>query len=201
MIWYENDIKKLEAVKGTLPYTPETIFYGSSSIRLWEDMYDDLKPLHPVNLGFGGSTLAACVWFFDRIMEPYAPKHIVCYAGENDLGDGRTAEEVCIFFRQFQACLQKRFPEVPLTFISIKPTIARWNLEKQVRYTNQLIKCEIEKSNGKQYYLNIFDHMLNANGQPAKELFEADGLHLTRKGYLIWKEVLLEHFATIFKIS
>jgi lysophospholipase L1-like esterase len=201
MIWYENDVKKLEALKGTLPYTPETIFYGSSSIRLWEDMYEDLKPLRPVNLGFGGSTLAACVWFFDRIMEPYAPKHFVCYAGENDLGDGRTAEEVCLFFRQFQACLQKRFPEVPLTFISIKPTVARWNLEKQVRYTNRLIKEEIEKSNGKQYYLEIFDHMLNANGQPEKELYVSDGLHLSKKGYLIWKKVLLEHFETNFKIS
>jgi lysophospholipase L1-like esterase len=164
-------------------------------------MYDDLKALRPVNLGFGGSTLAACVWFFDRVMEPYAPKHFVCYAGENDLGDGRTPEEVCLFFRQFQACLQKRFPEVPLTFISIKPTVARWNLEKQVRYTNQLIKHEIEKNNGNQHYLDIFDHMLGANGQPVKEFFEADGIHLTRKGYLIWKEVLLNHFATIFKIS
>jgi lysophospholipase L1-like esterase len=196
MIWYENDVKKLEALKGTLQYSPETILYGSSSIRLWEDLYEDLKPLHPVNLGFGGSTLAACVWFFDRIMEPYAPKHFVCYAGENDIGDGRTAEEVCIFFRQFQACLQKRFPDVPLTFISIKPSIARWNLEKQVRYTNQLIKAEIDKANGRQYYLDLFTPMLNANGQPEKDLFESDGLHLSRKGYLLWKEVLLRHFET-----
>lgn len=200
MNWYENDIKKLETLKGTLPYTPETIFYGSSSIRLWENMYEDLKPLHPVNLGFGGSTLAACVWFFDRIMEPYSPRHIVCYAGENDLGDGRTAEEVYIFFRQFQACLQKRFPGVPLTYISIKPSIARWNLEKTVRYANQLIKEEIEKSDN-QYFLDIFSHMLNANGQPQKELYENDGLHLTKKGYLIWKEVLMQHFGQFFKIS
>jgi lysophospholipase L1-like esterase len=201
MIWYENDVKKLEALKGTLPYTPETIFYGSSSIRLWKDLYTDLEPLRPINLGFGGSTLAACVWFFDRIMEPYAPQHIVCYAGENDLGDGRTAEEVVIFFRQLQVCLQKRFPEVPFTFISIKPTIARWNLEKQVRYTNQLIKGEIEKCNGKQYYLDVFDRMLNANGQPAKELFEADGIHLSKKGYLLWKDVLQHYFQTKFIIS
>ncbi|OQP56616.1 GDSL-type esterase/lipase family protein [Niastella populi] len=201
MIWYENDVKKLEAVSGTLPYTPETIFYGSSSIRLWDGMYDDLKLLRPVNLGFGGSTLAACVWFFDRIMQPYAPKHFVCYAGENDLGDGRTPEEVFLFFCQFQACLQKRFPDVPLTYISIKPSLTRWNLGEQVRYTNELIKAAIEKTNGKQHFLNIFDHMLNANGQPVKELYEADGLHLSKKGYLLWKELLLDHFAKSFKIS
>jgi lysophospholipase L1-like esterase len=201
MNWYENDVKKLESLKGNLPYTPETIFYGSSTMRLWEGMSEDLKPLLPVNLGFGGSTLAACVWFFDRIMEPYAPKHFVLYAGENDLGDGRTPEEVYIFFRQFQVCLQKRFPDVPLTFISIKPSISRWNLEKQVRYTNELIKAEIEKTNGRQYFLNTFDRMLNAHGQPVKELYEADGLHLSKKGYLLWKEILLDHFASGFKIS
>lgn len=201
MIWYENDVQKLEALEGTLPYTPETILYGSSSIRLWENMDEDLQPFHPVNLGFGGSTLAACVWFFDRIMEPYAPKHIVCYAGENDLGDGRTPEEVYIFFRQLQVCLQKRFPGVPVTYISIKPSIARWNLEKQVRYTNQLIKEEIGKSNSPFYFLDIFERMLDAGGRPDKELYEADGLHLTRKGYLIWKEALLQHFSTVFKIS
>jgi lysophospholipase L1-like esterase len=201
MNWYENDVKKLEALHGTLPYTPETIFYGSSSIRLWDGMYEDLKPLHPVNLGFGGSTLAACVWYFDRIMQPYEPRHIVCYAGENDLGDGRTAEEVCIFFRQFQACVLKRFPEVPLTFISIKPSITRWNLEKTVRHTNRLIKEEIEKSNAPHYYLDVFHHMLGPTGHPVKELYDTDGLHLSRKGYLIWKEVVLHHFATIFKIS
>lgn len=201
MTWYENDVKKLEALKGTLPYTPETIFYGSSSIRLWVDMYEDLKPLHPVNLGFGGSTLAACVWFFDRIMESYAPRHIVIYAGENDLGDGRTPEEVYIFFCQMLACLQRRFPNVPMTYISIKPSITRWSLAKTVRYANQLIKAEIEKSNGKYYYLDVFDRMLDANGLPAKDLYDTDGLHLSRKGYLIWKDAVSQHFESIFKIS
>ncbi|AEV99057.1 GDSL family lipase [Niastella koreensis] len=201
MTWYENDVKKLEALKGTLPYTPETIFYGSSSIRLWADMYEDLKPLRPINLGFGGSTLAACVWFFDRIMESYSPRHIVIYAGENDLGDGRTPEEVYIFFCQMLACLERRFPHVRMTYISIKPSITRWSLAKTVRYANQLIKAEIDKSNGKYYYLDVFDRMLDANGLPAKDLYDADGLHLSRKGYLIWKDAVSQHFETIFKIS
>ena len=95
----------------------------------------------------------------------------------------------------------KRFPDVPLTFISIKPSITRWNLEKTVRYANRLIREEIEKSNANHYYLDVFDHMLSPTGLPVKDLFDTDGLHLSRKGYLLWKEVLLQHFATIFKIS
>jgi lysophospholipase L1-like esterase len=201
MIWYENDVKKLEALTGKLPYTPETIFYGSSSIRLWEGLYEDFKPCHPVNLGFGGATLAACVWFFERIMQPYSPKHIVFYAGDNDLGDGRTAEEVSIFFKQLLVCLNQRFPGVPFTFISIKPSLSRWNMVNQIRYTNKLISETIQKAGDHYHYLNIFDRMLDANGHPVKELFAPDGLHLSQKGYLLWKEVLLQHFEQKFKIS
>lgn len=201
MTWYENDVKKLEALKGTLPYTPETIFYGSSSIRLWEGLYEDFKPYHPVNLGFGGATLAACVWFFDRIMQPYQPKHIVCYAGDNDLGDGRADEEVYIFFRQLLVCVQERFPGVPFSFISIKPSMARWNMAGKIKHTNQLIREAIEKAGPHFYYVNIFDKMLDAHGHPIKELFDNDHLHLSRKGYLVWKDVLLSHFTSNFKIS
>jgi lysophospholipase L1-like esterase len=201
MIWYENDVKKLEALNGTLPYTPETVFYGSSSIRLWEGLYEDFKPFHPVNLGFGGATLAACVWFFDRIMQPYSPRHIVFYAGDNDLGDGRHGEEVYIFFNQLLVCLNNRYPGVPFSFISIKPSISRWNMVNQIRYTNQLIKNAIQKAGPHFYYVNIFDRMLDANGHPVRELFEADGLHLSKRGYSVWKEALLNHFATNFKIS
>ena len=64
MYWYEEDIERLEKYGKETGHNAETIFYGSSSIRLWTSLYDDFKNLKPANLGFGGSTLAACVWFF-----------------------------------------------------------------------------------------------------------------------------------------
>ncbi|MEO6849327.1 MAG: GDSL family lipase, partial [Mucilaginibacter sp.] len=70
MFWYEDEVKNLEKVVLKLGYEAETLFYGSSSIRLWTTLYKDFDNIKPVNLGFGGSTLAACVWFFDRIMKP-----------------------------------------------------------------------------------------------------------------------------------
>jgi hypothetical protein len=36
MYWYEEDIKQLEKVSLNKEYEPETIFYGSSSIRMWK---------------------------------------------------------------------------------------------------------------------------------------------------------------------
>src|SRR5208337_3077981 len=38
---------------------PPVAFYGSSSIRLWETLQEDFPGIGVVNLGFGGSSLAA----------------------------------------------------------------------------------------------------------------------------------------------
>lgn len=77
MTWYEDEVKSLEEKRSEYAYPPETIFYGSSSIRLWETLSTDFSDYKPANLGFGGSTLAACVWFFDRLITPLKPRRIV----------------------------------------------------------------------------------------------------------------------------
>ena len=109
MLWYEDEVQRVEKEKGNLAYEPKMLFYGSSSIRLWDSLYEDFREYKPVNLGFGGSTLAACVWFFDRLVGGYHPESMIVYAGDNDLGDGRHPEEVFIFFRQLVACARERF--------------------------------------------------------------------------------------------
>src|SRR6201996_6633476 len=135
MFWYEDEIKQLENKRTGMPYEPETLFYGSSSIRLWSSLSTDLAEFKPVNLGFGGSTLAACTWFFDRIMAGYKPKRLILYAGDNDLGDGRHPEEVFIFFQEFAARVVKRFGSLPCYYISLKPSFNRWNMVEQFKYT------------------------------------------------------------------
>lgn len=193
MIWYEEEVKRVEAEKAKLGYEPKTVFYGSSSIRLWTRLYEDFKPFEPVNLGFGGSTLAACVWFFERILCPYQPERIVFYAGDNDLGDGRHPEEVAIFFAQLTAQLHQWFPDVHFYFISIKPSLARWDLINNIRYANQLVKAAIDKAGPSFHYINIGDSMLNDAGKPQADLFEQDGLHLSDKGYGIWNKIVQDY--------
>src|SRR6218665_2997296 len=100
MDWYEEEVQRVEREKKKLSYTPKVIFYGSSSINLWPELYTNFRAFDPLNLGFGGSTLESCVWYFDRIMAGLHPEHIVCYAGDNDLGDGKKAEEVVRQFKQ-----------------------------------------------------------------------------------------------------
>jgi len=196
MNWYEEDVRQLEQQKGNLPYDPKMVFYGSSSIRLWEGLYEDFQEYQPVNLGFGGSTLAACVWFFDRLVGMYHPESIIVYAGDNDLGDGRHPEEVFIFFQQLVARVRERFGDIPLAFISIKPSIARWNIVDNIRYTNTLISEEIARQGGNLHYIDVYDRMTDETGQPNAEYLEPDGLHISPEGYTIWKEVVGNYIAS-----
>jgi lysophospholipase L1-like esterase len=190
MYWYEEEIKRLEKDYTKTAKEVETIFYGSSSIRLWASLYDDFKDLKPVNLGFGGSTLAACVWFFERVMIPYHPKRLVIYAGDNDLGDGRHPEEVFIFFQQLVVKINKRFGGLPCYFVSLKPSISRWKMIDQFKYTNNLIETEIITCNNNWHFINIFKEMIDPAGRIKKEYFLNDGLHLSEKGYKLWKEII-----------
>jgi lysophospholipase L1-like esterase len=190
MYWYEDEVKRLEKNGLKDGYGAETIFYGSSSIRMWTSLDADFEELKPVNLGFGGSTLAGCVWFFERIMCNYNPKKIVIYAGDNDLGDGRHPEEVFIFFQQLAVKVAHRFGDIPCYFISLKPSIARWNVADQFKYTNNLIENEIIKQNGNWQFIDIFKKMLDANGYPQKALYAADALHLSPQGYELWARVV-----------
>ena len=193
MIWYEHEVQRLEQENARLGYDPKTVFYGSSSIRLWDTLYEDFAAYQPVNLGFGGSTLAACVWFFERLMASYHPQSIVLYAGDNDLGDGRHPEEVFIFFQQMVAHTRRHFGDIPLFFISIKPSITRWNIVDSIRYTNKIIEEEINKQANNLHYINIYNQMTDNAGYPKREFLEPDGLHINGKGYALWKEIILQY--------
>jgi len=195
MYWYEDEVKRLEKDRLSEGYDPETIFYGSSSIRLWESVYQDFSALKVSNLGFGGSTLAACVWFFDRIMYHYNPKVLLVYAGDNDLGDGRNPEEIFIFFQQLMVKAALCFGDIPCYFISLKPSLTRWHLADQFSYTNNLIESEIIKQNGNWKFINVYREMLDKNGQPNPNYYEQDGLHLSMEGYRLWTAIVKRHLA------
>ncbi|HEY4323065.1 MAG TPA: GDSL-type esterase/lipase family protein [Mucilaginibacter sp.] len=195
MYWYEDEVKRLENDRAKLEYDAETIFYGSSSIRLWTNLYSDFGSLKPVNLGFGGSTLAACVWFFERIMAPYNPKRLIIYAGDNDLGDGRHPEEVFIFFQQLVVKAQKQFGDIPCYFVSLKLSPSRWSIADKYKYTNNLIKTEIAKYDSNWQFIDVFEKMIDAGGRPKSEYYVNDGLHLSEKAYQLWKEVISDKLA------
>jgi lysophospholipase L1-like esterase len=198
MQWYEDEVRALEQrIKiGPIPRCP-VVFYGSSSIRLWSTLASDLDLPNALNLGFGGSTLEACAFFFERLVVPTAPASLIVYAGDNDLGDGRNPENVLTFFRSLAEQVYKRLPGIPFSFISVKPSPARSRIIDRIRRTNDLIRREIRES-GTGCFISVFEAMLDERGRPRASLFLEDGLHLSPGGYRVWTDVLANHRNQIF---
>ncbi|QJW88574.1 GDSL family lipase [Spirosoma taeanense] len=190
MLWYEDEVRQLETkLNAQSPATDRVVFYGSSSIRLWTSLAQDFPNLNTLNLGFGGSTLAACAWFFKRLVVPAAPRSVLFYAGDNDLGDGRHPEEVYLFFRAVAEQMHQFLPGVPLSYLTIKISPARWHLADKIRSTNAFITEEIAKCPDFKT-VDMTTPLLGPAGRPKKEFFESDGLHLSPAGYRVWQQTL-----------
>jgi len=190
-----DEIIKLEQKVNKWKKNDELIvFYGSSSLRLWSTLEEDLAPLNTLNLGFGGSSFGYCLYYFDRIFQDtIKPSRVVIYAGDNDIGRGLDPQIILHRFRKLTDKIREKYPTVKLTFVTIKPSPERNHLLEYTRETNNLIRKEllaIPRSD----MINVFDSMLDENGEARPELYQEDQLHLNAYGYRIWKGVFRKHF-------
>lgn len=174
-----------------VPKNP-VIFYGSSSFRLWDPtIRTDLASDAILNLAFGGSTVVSCSDHFDRIMEPHPKaKSMVIYAGDNDLGQGRSATEVKNGFLQILDKVENRFGQIPVFFVSIKPSPSKQPIFETIVDSNRFLREEAANRNNL-HYIDIFTPMLTRSGQSNPDYFLEDMLHMNEAGYEVWKTVLL----------
>lgn len=197
MQWYEDEVRALERSLGarTSPAQPP-VFYGSSSIRGWDTLAEDVGP-GVVNAGFGGSTLEACDYFFPRIVPPLKPRSLLVYAGDNDLGDGRSVEQTFGSFGSLADKVQAFAGTIPFGFISVKPSPARAGVLDRIRRFNDLARAKIESLPGG-YFVDVFNSMVAPSGDPNPAFFLSDGLHLNREGYRLWGRLLEPYRNKIF---
>jgi lysophospholipase L1-like esterase len=187
---YESEIRAFEdSDRVDFPQAGGVVFVGSSSIRMWRDLQADFPGINVIQRGFGGSQIDQVLYYTPRIVLPYKPNLIVLYAGDNDLTAGRTPEQIFADFKAFVATVRKSLPNTRIAYISIKPSGDRWTLVDKMRATNSLIKNYIAKD-PKLSYVDVFTPMLGADGKPREELFQADRLHMSDQGYIIWRDLL-----------
>ena len=183
---FESEMRAFEKADQVLGQKrARIVFIGSSSIRLWEGLGFDFPSHRVVNRGFGGSQIADSVRNAERILRPHRPPLVVMYAGSNDIDAGKPPAAVAADFKAFTAKVWDLFPDTAIAFISIAPNPARWAQVDRVREANRLIAahCATDK---RLRFIDIFPKMLGEDGRPRPELYVQDGLHMTRKGYLVW---------------
>jgi len=186
---WESAIRAFEKQDELHPPSKQAVlFVGSSSIRRW-DLGKSFPGLVTINRGFGGSQLADSVRYAERLILKHEPRVVVVYAGDNDLAQGKSPEQVCADFQALVAEIHGQLPHTKIIYIAVKPSIKRWNIVAQGREANRLIRA-VTDGDERLGFLDIQQAMLGADGTPRKELFVADGLHLSDEGYKLWAAML-----------
>ena len=186
---YDAEIQKfMLADMIDMPETGQILFVGSSSIRTWKTLHEDMPTLDIVQRGFGGATIPEVIHYSDLIVFPYKPSKIVFYCGEND-HIFHNSKMVFETFQIFEKLLHKQLNNTELYFLSIKPSPARYDWWKAMFTTNRLVRqyCQITNNT---FYIDIVSDMLDENNKLKTDIFRNDNLHLNKKGYAIWTKII-----------
>lgn len=188
---YWNDVqafKKQDSIE--MPTHYNTLFIGSSSFTKWKTLREDLPEYTPLNRGFGGSTLVDLIRYQKDVIDKYSPEKIVIYCGENDVATSEsiTGKIVLDRFKSLYQHIREKFPQIPVYYISLKPSPLRWDMRERMMDANKQIEayCKNQKNT---YFISIWKQML-VNKKPNPSIFIEDSLHMNHKGYEIWmKEI------------
>lgn len=190
---FKDEVQKIEQSRKAANPRKVILFTGSSSIRLWSDLEKRFSDHNVLNTGFGGSQMSDLYYYFDELILPHKPSQIFIYEGDNDLGEGKSTEQILSdadkLLRRLRCELPKR---THIYFLTPKPSVLRWNLkEKYEDYMAELKKwCDQHK---RVTFIDMWTPMLDENGQVRKDLLMDDNLHLNPKGYDIWEKIIAAH--------
>ena len=188
---YQKDITNYQKENKRLKdLSCDVLFLGSSSINLWDTIYEDFAPLKLIRRSYGGATLRDMIYNYNTIAKGYTPKSILLYV-ENDLGnhkEGVNAVKCFDLFRIFIDKLKKDYPNTPLIVVSLKPSQHKADQLKDQLLVNALLE---ENATAQGYtYIDITKVMYDEAGNLRSDIFKEDNLHMNAEGYKLWTAIL-----------
>lgn len=168
------------------------VFAGSSSIRLL-DLPKVFPGLDALNRGFGGAHISDMNHYLERVLLRYEPSRVIFYCGTNDVWDKKPPEQVEADFNELRQRLFERSPEAELIVLAIRPSPARKSILAIERAMNERFRGIAEADERITYLSGSADRFIRDDETFDHSLFVEDGLHMSAKGYAIWKELLSPH--------
>lgn len=188
-----------EADREAPPAKGGIVFVGSSSIRMWKSLSADMAPLPVLNRGFGGAHMEHVVHNARRVVTPYAPRAVVVYVGTNDLGAGKSTEQVAADFRRFLEIVHADLPEADVWLLSMKPSPLRWSGWPVQQELDGRLRA-LAEADPRVRFVETGATLLGPDGTPDGDLYRVDSLHLNGEGYRRWtallKPLLLEAYGS-----
>jgi lysophospholipase L1-like esterase len=185
---WENDIRMFDSLNKVEKHSSDAImFLGSSYIRMWTNIRNDVKYKDIIHRGFGGCNLRDVAYYVKRIVYPHQPKALFIYVG-NDIVDSdkdKTPLQVLELYKYVVKVVREKYPTIPITWLQISPSEKRWAVWDKVTEANNLVKA-YTASEPNLYYIGSSDKFLGKDGKPITTLYRDDKLHYNEQGYKVW---------------
>jgi hypothetical protein len=199
VISWEDDIRQLEHLDSIETYPENAIlFAGSSSIRLWSTLAQDMAPYPVIQRGYGGAKLSDFAVYAERIIYPHSCSAMVFFIANDITGKegDKSPEEVARLFSFVLKTVRKKYTDTPVFWIAITPTPLRWIAWPQIAEANKQIEqlCLHHKNT---YFIHTEFAFLNDSQKPREELFLSDSLHLNAQGYTLWTELIRKELKAV----
>lgn len=185
---FQGEVNKLTAVLDSTGWEKGSfVFTGSSSIRMWKNLQEEFPNSPIINTGFGGSQASDLLLHLEALVLRFHPSAVFIYEGDNDVNAGKTPEVILQDLQQILDRIRLKSPQIPVYLIGAKPSPSRWELKTEYeRFNLELQQFATNQPNT--HYIDVWNPMLDQDGQPRPELFLADLLHMKPSGYEIWKK-------------
>lgn len=190
-VWASPEIEHFKTLNKIDAPDNALLFLGSSSIRLWETLAQDMAPYPVIQRGYGGAHLRDAIFFTDALLGDYQPAMIIGFIANDIKGDPQdeSPAKVKRLFKFFLKQIRARHPETPFLWVEITPTKNRWAQWEEIKLVNQKIKAYCDKT-PHLYFVETADAFLTQEGLPRTELFIEDQLHLNSQGYALWSSII-----------
>jgi hypothetical protein len=188
-VWF-NSHAGGEAVAGTRRFCQsnydaaavDMLFVGDSDIDHW----DSAVPFPgSFNVGIGGYQCRDVIKEVDQWVEDLDPKWVVLVCGENDINGERSETEGA--YKKFKTIVQKFLDDgARVIYMGTKPEPDSKELAEEYKYYDAKVrKLATELSKGETSPpFQMIDVFPSFSSKP--EIFNTDGLHMSRLGYTFW---------------
>lgn len=169
------------------------LFVGSSSIRLWEAIQQDMAPYPVIRRGYGGAKFSDLAVYIDRLVKPHQFDAAVVFVANDIAGadDDKSPEEVVRLFDYTVKRIKQHAPAAPVLLIAITPTPSRFAVWDRIHRANTLLAEYCEQHAGVSF-IDTTESFLDAKKQPIADYFVEDRLHLNHSGYALWASSIKE---------
>tara|TARA_B100001057_G_scaffold476795_1_gene545237 strand:- start:8989 stop:9669 length:681 start_codon:yes stop_codon:yes gene_type:complete len=193
---WKSSIDKLTELNITQIKDDDAIlFIGSSSIRMWKSIEQDIRPYKSIRRGYGGARYTDLIHFTEQLVEPHNVKAVAIFVANDITGtkNDLKPKEVLRLVKYIVKSIRKNHINKPIFFIETTPTSSRWKVWNQISYANDLIS-DFCSNNESLFFISTREFFIASNGKPIDDYFVSDRLHLNEKGYSVWGEIIRASF-------